>query len=668
MKKSAMLFIMILLAGAGFAQPLTEGKFLPFEPPTYTFAESTHHFDCRHYTIDLDLPMNSRAMSGHTRVELIARHDHFDTFSLHMVNLICDSVLRENNTCTFTQGSGRLLIDLDREFANGESLAVDIYYHRNSTIQNRGFYYYSRGTQGIPHAICYSTTEPADARYWFPCFDEPWDKAERGCQVNITTPDSFSGCANGVLDSITTAGGKKTCWWTHRYPISTYLITFAASKWASFKQWFYPAPGESLYIQNFIWPEDSSLAVNAFRNVPDMMRFFSDTARYGPYPFATEKYGHVAAYPFQWGGMENQTLTMVHRYWIQNGSDNGIAHELSHHWWGDMVTCLDWRNIWLNEGFATYSDELYTWHQQGLAAFKNLIQSRAQDYFDEEAQDPHPIYSPPADHEFDWGHSYCKGAWVQHMLRYVVGDTIWNAPGIFFRALRAYGDSFRYGNASTEDYRRIFERMTGLDLNWFFDEWVYNLGYPNYQIGWYAQETQDGSQVIVDLAQDNMNGAPTTFHIPVEVKITFAGGDTIIRYPVTENPQRNVFTVPAQPSTLEFDPNDWILDQHDVRVGLQTEPNQKPRFNRHELSLRSTPNRWLTITYTLPRTENVRLEIFTPTGRKVKTLVTGTQPGGSYRLEWHRADEYGNRVPAGTYLIHLTAGDKRLTKKFVLMN
>jgi aminopeptidase N len=668
MKNSTLLVIVILMAGISFAQPLTEGKFLPFEPPIYTFAESTHHFDVRHYTIDIDLPMNSRAMSGHTRVELIARHNNFDTFSLHMVNLICDSVRRENNTCTFTQSSGRLLIDLDREFANGESLAVDIFYHRNATIQNRGFFYYSRGTQGIPHAICYSTTEPADARYWFPCFDEPWDKAERGCRVNITTPDSFSGCANGVLDSVTVAGGKKTCWWTHRYPISTYLVTFAASKWANFKQWFYPAPNESLYIQNFFWPEDSSLAVNAFRNVPDMIGFFSDSLRYGPYPFATEKYGHVVAYPFQWGGMENQTLTMVHRYWIQRGNDNGIAHELSHHWWGDMVTCLDWRNIWLNEGFATYSDELYTWHQQGLAAFQSLIQNRAQDYFAEEAQDPHSIYNPPPGHEFDWGHSYCKAAWVQHMLRYVVGDTVWNAPGIFFRALRAYGDSFRYGNANTEDYRRIFERVTGLDLNWFFDEWVYSLGYPNYQIGWWAQETHDGWQVIVDLAQDNMSGAPPTFHIPVEVKITYTGGETIIRYPVTENPQRNVFTVPAQPSALEFDPNEWILEQHSVMVGLQSGPNRKPEFSRHELFLPSTPNKWLALNYALPRTENVRLEIFTPTGRKVKTLVNGTQTAGRYRLEWHRIDDYGNRVPAGVYLIHLTAGGKRLTKKFVLMN
>ncbi|MGQ9678845.1 MAG: M1 family aminopeptidase [bacterium] len=662
------LYVTILFATVGIAQTLTEGKFLPFGPPSPAFAESTHHFDCRHYTIDLDLPMNSGAMTAHARVELIARRDHFDTFSLHINSLVCDSVHRDGNICTFTQTSERLLINLDREFQNGESLAVDIYYHRNAGTANRGFYFYSRGGSGRLHNICYSTTEPADARYWFPCFDEPWDKAERGCRVNITTPDSFSGCANGVLDSITLANGKKTCWWTHRYPITTYLITFAASRWANFNQWFYPAPGESLLIQNFMWPEDSALAVNAFRNLPDMLAFFSDTARYGPYPFATEKYGHVVAYPFQWGGMENQTLTMVHRYWIQMGNDNGIAHELSHHWWGDMVTCLDWRNIWLNEGFATYSDELYTWHQRGLPAFINLIQNRARDYFREESTDLHPIYAPPPGHEFDWGHSYCKGAWVQHMLRYVEGDTVWESPGIFFRALRIYGDSFRYRNASTEDYRRIHEQVSGLNLDWFFNEWVYSPGYPNYEIGWQSRGTGHGWEVTIDLAQHNISGAPGIFHIPVEIKLTLAQGDTTIRYPVTENPQRNVFTVSSEPTSLIFDPNEWILDQHNVTVGLLSDPNTEPTITAPELSVRFNPTRPIFISYALPRSANLRLEVFAPDGRKVKTLACQFQPAGRYTLEWYRQDDAGNRVPAGTYLLNLTVGNKRVTKKFVILN
>ena len=651
-----------------FPQPLTESKYTLYPRSDWGFAESTHHFDVRFYRIDLDLPMNSGAMTGHCRVELTARHDHFDTFSLHLVNLVCDSVRREGNVCTFTTGAGRVLIDLDREFNNGESLAIDIYYHRNAGTSNRGFYFYPRGTQQIPHAICYSTTEPSDARYWFPCFDEPWDKAERGCQVNITTPDSMSGCANGMLDSVRVSGGKKTCFWTHRYPISTYLVTFAASRWAVYTQWWHPAPAESLPIMNFCWPEDSLRAVNAFRNVPAMLTFFADRERYGPYPFATEKYGHVVAYPFQWGGMENQTLTMVHRYWITNGNDNGIAHELSHHWWGDMVTCVDWRNIWLNEGFATYSDELFTWYQQGLASFYSLIRSRARDYFAEESSDTHPIYAPPAGHEFDWGHSYCKGAWVQHMLRYVMADTVWNRPGIFFANLRAYGESLKYGNASTEDYQRIAERTTGLDLDWFFNEWVYSYGYPVYTVGWQTNPAGDSWDLVIDLSQNNISGAPPVFHMPVEIRVLFSGGDTLLHYPVNENPQRNRFRLARQPVGVEFDPNEWLLDLHTVMVGIASDQNGKPLPGYPRLALGTTPaKRPLSIHYLIPARALVQLAVFDASGRMVKILFQGYQPAGSYTLKWNGTDNAGRLLPAGVYLVGLKTGNWQLTGKFTLV-
>ncbi len=657
--KLNLVILLIVFSFSGFAQILPEGKFPLFPWSKGSFAESTHSYDVRHYRIDLDLPMNSGAMTAHTKIELIAGQNNFDTFSLHFVNLICDSVKRAGNTCSFTTGSGRLLIDLDQEFNAGESLTVDIYYHRTSGTSNRGFYFYNRGYQGIPHAICYSTTEPADARYWFPCFDEPWDKAERGCQVNITTPDSFSGCANGILDSITINDGKKTCWWTHRYPISTYLITFAASKWASFKQWFYLSPTESTYVENFFWPEDSTRAVNAFKNVVDMIYFFSDSVGYGRYPF--EKYGHVVVAPFQWGGMENQTLTMVNRYWIVWGNDNGLAHELSHHWWGDMVTCFNWANIWLNEGFATYSDELYTRHQEGHAAFLELISQRAEAYFEEEAEDPHPIYDPPSDHLFDWGHSYCKGAWVQHMLRYVEGDTVWNSPGIFFQALHAYGESLKYGNATTEDYQRIHEGITGLDLDWFFDEWVYQLGYPNYYVNWSAREAGASWEVIVDLTQENMSGAPQTFHIPVEIKITFADGDTTIRYSVNENPQRNVFLVAAQPTNLEFDPNDWILDRHTVNVGIGEEISRS--VGKLTVRVSQTPARKkVSLNYYLPQSGRVTIRLFDLTGRVINTLLDENQTAGPHRLN------FTLNIPMGVYIVELVNEGRKTKEKLLYLN
>ena len=568
--------------------------------------------------------------------------------------------------CTFTTPSGLLHITLDRQFGNGESLSLDIYYHRNSGTSNRGFYWYARGSSNppIPHAICYSTTEPSDARYWMPCFDEPWDKAERGCAINITTPDSMSACSNGLRDSITTSGGTGTCWWKTSYPIPTYLMVFSASKWANIRQWFHYSPTESSYIDNYIWPEDSADAVSAFSHNIDMMDFFSDSSRYGRYPF--EKYGMVEAYPFPWGGMENQTMTMIHQYWILYGSDNGIAHELAHMWWGDMVTCLDWRNIWLNEGFATYSDELYDFHQNGRSSFLDLIASRAQDYFEEEAIDPHPIYDPPyPDHLFDWGHSYCKGAWVQHMLRYVEADTNWAQPGVLFRALREYGDSFKYGNANTDDYKRIHEQVTGLELDWFFSEWVYSTGYPVYSLGWHGRQNGSNWEVVLDLAQDNGAIAPPLFHMPVEVRVNWTGGNAVFRYDVNSNPQQNVFPVGGQPTSVVFDPNDWILEQHDTHVGVEQGPSLPCRTTLRLAGSNpiAGPAR---LAFALASEARARIEVYDGSGRLIRTLLDAQRPAGCYTVNWDRKANDGTRVADGAYFCRLSAGGENLTVRLLL--
>ena len=652
----------VLLALAS-AQPFPEGKYSLFPRSLPVDHESTHHYDVRHYRVDLTLPMTSGAMTSRCRVELTPRHDDFDTFSLHLTNLVCDSIRRAGNACTFTPGSGRLLVDLDRTFANGESLTVDIYYHRNSGVQNRGFYWYAKGSQGIPHAVVYSVTETDDSRYWFPCFDQPWDKAERGCQINVTVPDTMSACANGMLDSVTAGSGTKTYWWTHQYPIPTYLMCFAASKFTNWQVWWQHGT-DSMPVRYYVWPQDSSQAANNFSRMGDMISYFSQDDIYGLYPFVEEKYGMVAVYPYPWGGMEHQTMTTIHRSWATNGSVNGIAHELAHMWYGDMVTCQDWRNIWLNEGFATYSDELYENHYRGRSSFQSLIQNRAEAYFDEEASDFHSIFDPPPGHEFDWGHSYCKGAWVQHMLRYVMGDTTWSMTGVFFRMLRAYGDSFRYANANTEDYRRVAEQMTGLDLEWFYDEWVYHGGYPVYTLGWQAVQTGDAWSVVMNLRQNNDNRAPACFHMPVEVRVRFASGDTLVHFDVASNPQRVEIPVRAQATGVDFDPNDWILDQHSTTVGVEEETaiaNVALRMGGASPASGSPR-----LSYDLPASGTARLEVFDRSGRLVRTVTSGKAVAGTHAVTWDRNDNAGMSVAAGVYIARLTAGTDRISTKLVL--
>ncbi len=663
------LTVLVLLAAAVAAQPLHEGKTALFARPRSTVAaESSHSYDVRHYRVDLATTLTSGAMSARCRIALTPRVDSFDTFSLHFVGLVCDSIRRAGNACTFSTPSGRLLVDLDRPFAAGESLELDIWYRRSSGTQNRGYYWYARGTQSIPHAVAYTVTETDDSRYWFPCFDQPWDKAERGCQINITVPDSMSACANGVLDSVTAGAGMKTYWWTHRYPISTYLMCFAASKFTDWQVWWRNG-GDSTPVRYYVWPEDSTLAAGNFSRMTDMLSFFSQPDLYGPYPFADEKYGMVAVYPYPWGGMEHQTMTTIHRQWARSGSVNGIAHELAHMWWGDMVTCLDWRNIVLNEGFATYSDELYEEYYRGRAAFLSMIRSRADSYFSEDLTDRHPLYDPPPGHEFDWGHSYCKGAWLMHMLRYVIGDT-GSTRGAFFAALRAYGDSFRMGNANFADMQRVFERQTGLDLGWFFEEWVYLAGYPNYSVRWYGRETGKGWEAVVDLSQSNGSGAPAFFRTPVEVRVNYSGGSQTFRYDITASPQRNVFSVPAQPLSLEFDPNEWLLDKHTTTVGLAEEAEAARGITRLALepASGSVVRGPVRLNLALPTRSAVRVEILDAAGRLVRTISAGELGAGRHSLAWDGRDARGAAAGPGVYHLRLAAGDAVGSAKLVKLD
>ena len=632
-----------------------EGKFVMrhINNSDYTRAESTHSYDVRYYQLNLNVPMTSGAYSGLERIKLVARVANFDTFNLNMVNLVCDSVKRAGTNLTFLANSNRLKITLDRLFSIGETCLVEIFYHRNSGVSNLGVYYYPRGTNP---AIMYTTTEPIDSRYWFPCYDENWDKAEEGCEINVTVPDSFTVCSNGLLDSIRTAAGLKTFYWREHHPISTYLMTFTASIYATYSHWYHPTLSESIEVKYYMWRNDSSRSVSAFAHVIDMMQFFSSNNMYGPYPF--EKYGMNAVSPFQWGGMENQTMTMIHRQWLY-GDDDGIAHEMSHMWYGDKVTCFSWANIWLNEGFATYSDALYMRHLQGQTSFVSMMNQRAQDYFQEDLSSRLPLYNPPINNLFTWGHTYCKASWVQHMLRYLEGDTT-NTNGIFFQTMRVYGDSFHYGNATTDDYRRIHEHMTGLNLGWFFNEWVYQAGYPKYYYNWTAENLSGQYRVITRINQNNGVNAPVVFHMPLQIKFIASGLDTTVTIPITTSPEIDTFLFLYSPTSMTIDANSWVLKKTFLGIEELTVENGHRSF----WQIYPNPGRGqIKISYNLDNTPDASISIFNRSGQMIKRL---TLPNRNY-LFWDCTDGQGKKVSSGIYFIKLNLTSKTLAQKVVVL-
>ncbi len=624
-------------------------------------AESTHSYNVRQYRLDINLPMTDKTYACHEQITIMSELPALDTFSLNFVNLVCDSVKREGTPLTFTTPAGLLHIELDETLPQGDSTIIHIFFRHPDTVPEIGYYFAKPPTIHYAHAMTCGC--PEENRYWFACFDEPMDKAEQGIMLNLTVPDTFQTCANGLCDSVTTnQDGTKTYWWRHPYPIATYLTTFSASRFATWSDTFVNTNGDTIPVLYFLWPEDSARSHQGFRHMLDMMEFYSDTAFYGPYPF--EKYGMVPGYyGFPWGGMEHQTMTMIHTSLI-SGGDVTLSHELSHMWWGDMVTHVDFRNVWLNEGFAVYSECNYMGHLCGQNYFKSLMNNRAYNFFAQDRINRYPTFDPPE--IYNYGNVYCKGAWVQHMLRFLEGDTVFGHPGIFFRSMRTYADSFKYGSVSTDDYCRIHEQVTGLELGWFFNEWIYQAGFPRYSLDWNSEQTGDSWRIITRLGQDNGQQAPEIFHMPLPVKFCGLGLDSLLCIQPHTNPEIDTFVFSTCPDSIVVDPDNWILDSC-YMTGIAENakgPIPEPRI----LSIAPNPaSGCLKFQLSGKPSSQQQLQIYDRLGRLIRTLPYRLTSHGRNSVHWNRTDSTGRNVPAGIYFARLLPEMSTPVEKFVII-
>jgi aminopeptidase N len=561
-------------------------------------AESTHSYNVLHYFIVLDLPMDSRYLEGAVTISARSNEDNLTMVDLHLLGLDVDSVRVDGVIATYSHIDETLFVNLPQPQTQGDSFDIMVGYSGTGS-GNMGYLRYT--TYGT---VTYTLGCPFSTRRWMPCYDRLWDKADNGVECYITVPDSFMVCATGEYLGCVVSGDEATYHWKHGYPISPYLIHFASSKFMTYSNWYSPAPAESIEIRYFFWPEDSSYAYTAFSLCTDMMYFYDSL--FGDYPF--ECYGMDVVYPFYYLGMEHQTLATITRTWIRPTPDYyGIAHEMSHMWWGDMVTCFGWQNVWLNEGFGTYSDALYLERREGHGAFINEMISRRNDYFWEEAAYPRPIYDPPEDSIFTWGHTYCKPSWVLHMIRYLCGDDV-----VWLNLMAAYRDSFEYKNASTDDLNRIMNQVLNGDYDWFFDEWVYDMYYPIYDVVWNKLYETPNWRLVLDITQTQPLG-PAVFHMPLPIGVDYASGDTIITLAINDSPQHFEFLLPQEPMDIIVDPETWIIQKNTVTGVLEDVAHKKVSINR----LR-TVGRAIEVELSAP----MFVKIYDITGRKIYESFT----------------------------------------------
>jgi aminopeptidase N len=604
------------------------------------------NIDVKYYKLDLKISTPNKFLSGNVTMIAQCVTPNLTFVNLDFTNtLSVDSVKMGNMNVFFIHQSGIISITLDRSYNYGEMVNIDIYYKGvpNSFI---GFGMWYTSHSGVPWV--FTNAEPYGAKMWWPCKDHPSDKAD-SVDLLITVDSSYKVGSNGLLISTVINGdGTKTFHWAEKYPISTYLVSLALTNYAEFNNWFKYAPNDSMQILNYVLPEHLTQAQPKLAKTVEMLQIYSDL--FGLYPFITEKYGTVEWSP-SLTGMEHQTMASMSAF-----DSSYIAHELSHQWFGDMITPANWHHLWLNEGFATYSVGLYLEKKSGIAVLMNYMNQNNLSAKSATGT----LYlqdTTNVDNMFDFKRIYAKGASVLHMLRHVLGDSV------FFNSLRSYvGDSrFRFGNTTTEDFKEVCETVSGLPLDYFFNEWIYGEKYPQYSYSWEAIPDTSGYLVTIRIQQTTGTNNPEFFTMPVDFRLIGTGLDTTVV--VWNNSADQYFSlyISTIPTSVQLDPNNWIL--HSVTLsGIEDEQVEVPTKFKLEQNYPNPFNPSTTIEYLVTSSEFITLKVYDVLGDEVATLVNQEKPAGRYEVEFN-----ASKLSSGIYFYKLQAGSFIETKKMVLL-
>ena len=470
--------------------------------------EFVKKYDIIHYDLFLDLNMDSGNLSGINNICFYA-DTTLNSIILHSKGLIIDKILCGNSNLKFELNNFKEQLKIYNSFKSKDTNSVVIYYHYDSKyrrLENRKGFYYFRKNDNVIENIAYTMSEPSDARCWYPCWDEPNDKFLADIYIRVNK--DYSAASNGLLINIhNDSDTSKVFHWKVLNPISSYLVSFAVSKYSQFSHFYKKItnPNDSIEIKYYFWKVDSNgyifNALKSFKNVPKMIENLSRI--FGEYPF--EKYGMAVVSPFNYGGEEHQTISTIHRDWLY-GEEIGILHELSHQWWGDLVTCKTWKDIWLNESFATYSE--YLWIESNTND-KDVLLGKLASYEKFNKDWEKAIYDPEGQGiELFSDIVYQKGALVLHTLRNIIGDSI------FFSCLKEYRKKFEYSYADTKDFIDIVNQCTNNNYQWFFDLYIYGKGYPKIKYS-YVYNKKKLDVIIEQLSFNSLE----YYNLPLEVQV-----------------------------------------------------------------------------------------------------------------------------------------------------
>ncbi len=515
--------------------------------------------DVRHIKLEIRIDPKARHITGvatHT-VQAInngVRHIDFDAAEMTIT-----AVSVAAKAVRFEYSDPVLRVDLGRGTKAGTEFEIAIEY---SAYPRRGLYFVVPDKDYPNKPLqAWSQGQDEDSRHWYPCIDFP--NHQQTSEVIVTVPASMISIGNGELKSVVEnkRQNTKTYHWYQAVPHVTYLLSQVVGDFAEIVHHWQGVPAQYYGPRG----RESDLQLTLDRT-PAMLQFFSDATGV-KYPYARYAQSFVADFIF--GGMENISATTLtdtslldKRASLDVDSDGLLAHELAHQWFGDLLTCRDWSHGWLNEGFATYFEALFTEHNKGIDELRYELYQNAQIYMGEDAGRYRRaivsnVYHEPID-LFD-RHLYEKGSLVLHMIRTVLGDELWS------KAIRHYVQKHQSTNVTTPDLQRAIESATGRNIDWLFDEYVYKGGHPAFKLAFEWDEDARQAKLNVTQTQDEKDSS--VFRLPVDVDFTVDGKRQSFRVQVDEMVHNFFFSLPGKPQMVRFDPGHNFLKSVEFKRG-----------------------------------------------------------------------------------------------------
>ncbi len=509
-------------------------------------AAPTGNYDLKYHNCNWNINPDTLMISGNVVSKLVLTENASSIYFDAGASLVIDSIFVDDIEMSFVRDSNAVQIFFASTINAGTFISTNIYYHGSPLSSGFGSFVKGQNESGN---VIWTLSEPYGASDWWPCKQTLNDKID-SIDIFITTPAPFKAAAPGLLISTIADGENLIYHWKSNYPIVTYLVGIAVTTFELF-EFYAPHNSDSVLFYNLVYPETFDAAVAGVNAIVPSFELFTDI--YGDYPFAEEKYGHMQ---FGWGGgMEHQTMSSVTHFGYEL-----LVHEMAHQWFGDKITCANWSDIWLNEGFATYS----TWLSYDFSEDPNnyyeawLTQTRAR------------IVSIPdgsvyvndtslVSRIFDGRLTYYKGAWLLHMLRDQLGDED------FFLAIKNYitDPAFEYSFVTTNDLIGHLETAADTTLTEFFQDWFYGEGFPAYQLMW----TQD-EQLNVTIALNQTPSHASVDFFEMNVPIRLRNGNDSLDIVLTHKKNGQLFTiaVPFEINEISLDPDLKLLHANDVVV------------------------------------------------------------------------------------------------------